>query len=239
MAGRPASYKEFRKRIKGMEWGNYFVYDPKQRKVIDLGTEDAISAREKVVSLQDIPDTVVSPVQESIPVESNIESVSGKPSVDILEEWSKATTTPGNPPEPTISDKPNPPAKPITAAPVPPKQTAIVVKTPTKGLTPEQNLKLGRAIGKMAVQINTMVLAVGVKWAGRNPAELDEDDTAVLQLGWEMWLEELFVKNKPEPWMLVIGGNLIVAFAMYVNGEKIEKKSRNPNVDPITVNTGG
>lgn len=105
------------------------------------------------------------------------------------------------------------------------------VKTapPKKGqLTPEQAAKLGRAVNKVACKLNLALLSGAVKFAGRDPFELDDDDVELLALGWELFLDDFFVKNPPKPWMLILAGNVMCAAVMYLRGTPIERETPKP-----------
>jgi hypothetical protein len=92
------------------------------------------------------------------------------------------------------------------------------------GLTPEQVSKIASGLKKAAVKVNIVLDEMVVGWMGRNPCALDDDEVQLLEVGWEMMLEEWFGKNKPEPWMVIAAGNAAVLLAMYVRGEPKERK---------------
>lgn len=106
-----------------------------------------------------------------------------------------------------------------------------VIKAPKKGtLTPEQAAKLGKAVNKVAAKLNLALLSAGVKFAGRDPFELDEDDVELLALGWELFLDDFFIKNPPKPWMLILAGNVMCASVMYLRGTPIKREEPANNV---------
>jgi hypothetical protein len=93
-----------------------------------------------------------------------------------------------------------------------------------KGLTPEQVAKLAAGMKKAVVKVNIFAAELCVGFLGRDPCPLDDDEVELLSVGWEMMLEEWFGKNRPEPWMIIVAGNVAVLLAMYVRGtDKAEK----------------
>jgi hypothetical protein len=118
----------------------------------------------------------------------------------------------------------------VSAHPLPPVGTRA--PKVQKGLTPEQSAKIASGLKKMVVNTNVVVVASAVQMFGRVPAPLDDDEIALLQMGWEMWLDELFLKAKLKPIHLVIVGNLMIAVSMWAAGKPKDKP--NPKTDATT-----
>ena len=156
----------------------------------------------------------------------------------VMDAWAGSKVTPpgsSNPSQP-VTDRPSGGQVPGVGATSLPGGVVIPIVRPTvkpaapkKGqLTPEQAVKLGRAVNKVAAKLNLALLSAGVKFAGRDPFELDEDDVELLALGWELFLDEFFVKHPPKPWMLILAGNVMCASVMYLRGTPIKREEETP-----------
>jgi hypothetical protein len=101
-----------------------------------------------------------------------------------------------------------------------------VAPKPTRqkpGLTPEQSAKIAAGLKKTVTNVNVIVVGAAVQMFGRVPAPLDDEEVALLQLGWEMYIDEMFSRAKIKPWHLLLAGNVMIAAAMYVGGTPVKK----------------
>lgn len=214
--------------------GAYRCYDPRVKKVVSLGTEDFAEATRLADELAQykygrkpldagggrIEPTTAAPT-------SDLPGVGGRvdPS-ELLGAWVADGGTGVAGPTLTAPQDGTPAAD---SSPGVGEQRALSLPSaeprPRKkgGLTPEQAAKIGTGMKKIACKLNVVAIGACVQMLGRDPYPVDDDELELLATGWEMWLEELFVKTQPKPWMLVAAGNLLIAFAMYVNGTEIAK----------------
>lgn len=150
----------------------------------------------------------------------NLDDPPANNAVDMLTGWAKSTA----PLQPTTPEVP-------AAAPAqsPTGQVAVIptrpgaAPKPQKGLTPEQSAKIASGLKKVVVNTNVVIVGAAIQMFGVVPAPLDREEIELLQLGWELWLDELFNKAKLKPVYLVLAGNLMIAVSMYVGGRKVEK----------------
>lgn len=153
-------------------------------------------------------------------------SSTDKSAADMLASWSSDKTSSNTPPpapQPTVINIDSPAA---------PKPAGINVrdilpnagKAKPKGLSPEQAATIAGALKKMVVNTNIVVMAAAIDIMGYVPAKLDEDEIKLLQMGWEMWMDELLLKAKLKPVHLVIVGNLMIAVSMFAGAKKKEPK---------------
>lgn len=247
--GRKGSYVAYRRKVNGQSVGNYRYYDPTIKDTIDLGTEDEFEAKRIVASRKGGGNAPQNASSETIPQSTSVQSAATEspPSVipavpepshpsgagssvsarDIISSWissnpgtnaNDASDIPGpGRVEPQDSTTPQEP-KPVipTVAPKP-------VKT-AKGLTPEQAAKLGRGLTKVVSRLNVVGVDACVRLMGRDPFPPDEEEMELLQMGWELLLEQYFIKEAPEPWHLILAANLTLAVTMYARGKPLPKR---------------
>lgn len=200
----------------------YRAYHPGLKKRISLGTKDydeACRLQAQMLARFDNQAPAPAPTPKPIPVTPAVEVApvsEDKPleAADLLNSWAGVKDKPAVEPVqaeqlpiPEFSTAPQPQAAPSPAA--------LVRK---QGLSPEQSQKMAVGLKKLVTNLNVIVVGWGIQMFGKDPAPLDEEELELLQLGWELWLDEIFVKRKPKPWMLVAVGNLMIAVAMYMNG---------------------
>ena len=155
------------------------------------------------------------------------------PVADLLSDWSTSKGPLDDVPAPAVAD-PTPKPSPLPVQP--PKPVAMVpasTPTPKKGmLTPEQASKMARGVRNMVCRLNVVAIEGCVNFLGRDPFPVDDDDLELMALGWELWLDEFFVKHKPKPWMLILAGNVMLFASAYIRGTDKPKK---PAPDHIEV----
>lgn len=225
--------------------------------IIDLGTDDEQLAQVKVHEILSKPKEVTpnpkasssTVVNQTVVAQSVSTPAELRP--DVIDNWLKTQT----PEPPKQTELPLPPKETVGYAewkagtsivePYEPIKTEQPSSTfvPTvinggkkqKGPTPEQLEKLSKGLYKIATKVNIVAAEACVKFLGKDPCPLDDDEVELLQMGWEMQLNEWFGKSKPEPWMVLLAGNAAILFAMYVRGDDLPKKDEVPsNVTPIT-----
>ncbi len=267
--GRPYEGKPFqRKNAAGERSGSFFVYDPIQKKPLNLETENEQGALAKVQELfggllgqpsPKAPETYSSGKSgtSSLPAATTMEPATSathsgtwarsipmepEPSltsdgIEALDEWTKRPV-PGQQAIPFDEVKSNETPTSDSAWYKPENRTIPSIgqgnstvsnqsanKTVKKkgGFTPEQAERLGSLANKIVTRLNIAGIAACVKYLGKDPIELDEDDIELLQTGWEMFLADYFVKQPPQPWMIILAGNLLLGFQMYTTGKDIPK----------------
>jgi hypothetical protein len=231
----------------GAEHGSYKAWNPFTKKIETLGTEDYNEALNKISSIVVRGDAAASEVATPVigdiaPETVTLQSkpVTGVEGIEagLVEKWietqpepvtaepitveSPNATSASNGTNGTKTSPPSPPTAPsVVSIPiVTPKRTS-----PQKGLSSEQAEKLGRGMRKMVTKLNLVGLETGVRWLGRDPFPIDDEELELLALGWELLLEDWFKNNKPEPWMLIVAGNALCAFTMWARGKPIPKKT--------------
>lgn len=119
--------------------------------------------------------------------------------------------------------------KPVTA--LPPK----IHKGKT--LDPEQAIKLARGMKQMITQLNMVAVGAAVSIFRSEIDKPDQETLDILEMGIELQLERWFKKSNPEPWMIILGANMIMAVGMWSSG-KPRLKPNKPKVPP-SVEGGG
>lgn len=151
---------------------------------------------------------------------------------EILSSWAAAQESSG----PSEAGKPPSPSVPTVSG----GSTSTAIRTTTSasvpprrsgGLTPEQAEKIGRGLKKVMTKINVIGAEVLVRLVGRDPCEVDDDEVELVALGWELMCEQYFTKNKPQPWMVLAAGNVMLVLAMYMRGTPIVKKEDPDHVE--------
>lgn len=241
----------------GSFYGSYRVYDPIQKKPISLDTEDENEAKAKVQSMfghlidsafkQISPPKRVMPLQhkvvdldggvtapkdtapivgadESIPIQySQPEHVGSAVASSVLSDWAAQ-----NPPEPSSIPLNQPPNLRVVEGEK--VSEPIVTKTRKKaGNWSDADIaKMASGMHKIVANANMLVLDLCVRSLGKVPYQPSEDELELLAMGWEMYLNEYFAKSPPQPWMLILAGNLLVGFAMYTQGQALPPKDKVP-----------
>lgn len=248
--GRPFKGEPFQRKDKeGNLSKSFYFYNPTLKQQVSLGVttlEEARSkAREMFPALFSVEPTtpkyhgahsvtsVASPppksgfVPPSIPDSSAFAesvAVSSMEGNAALDAW-QTLPTPGQQALPNVRlVEPLPVIPPSNdgKAPEPPRSISSAPRK-GKGFTEEEIAKMTGGIHKVVASLNVVVLEMGVRYAGRNPYELSEDELTLLGEGWKMYINQYFASTKPEPWMLILAGNVLAAAAMYANGEPIKK----------------
>jgi hypothetical protein len=244
--GRPFLGNPFQQKNAAGEYsGTFFVYNPIERKRMNLETTDRAEALAKIQSLfghligkphpKSVAPVSVVPSNEKQALEDTAGSVSPPETVSapdgvevrsVLDDWAKRGD--GGQPPLHLVDDPTPQSS--TSAAV----TPITAKTKRNknGLSAEDIEKISSGIHKTVASLNVLVLHSCVKYMGRMPYEPDEEEMHLLAVGWEMELKRHFEKAELQPWMLILAGNLFVGMAMYMNGTVIPKT---PKTGPVGV----
>jgi hypothetical protein len=220
---------------KGKTWG---CWDPLKRKVVSLGSDKAV-AEEKMRRIWEqsgAPSNITVP--ESKPL-TNPEPRPVTNSADIMASWVKSNPI-AEPKPATEAPKPDSFFKPSGEASNPvtsvsgngqsgnaatPVNSLVPIRK-KHGLTPEQAAKIGTGMKRIVTKINVVCLNVCVSYLGRDPFPVADDELELMAIGWEMMLEEYFVKHQPKPWMLIAAGNMLVGFSMYMRGKPFPKKDK-------------
>jgi hypothetical protein len=228
--------------------GSYECWHPGIKRKVNLGQVDYQTALKLQQSFY--PQRVSSPTTETVlvpkleqapPPSAESRSMSfdfdaeDKPleAADLLSSWSKSRED--KPAEPQTTVKAPEAPTPSLASPstwfAPSSPAKPVGKKP--GLSPEQSAKLASGLKKTVANLNIIIVGAAVDMFGRVPAPLDDDEIQLLQMGWEMYIDEMFAKAKIKPWHLLLAGNVMIAAAMYVGGTP--KVKQLPPKDPATV----
>ena len=230
--------------------GHWYAHHPGLKRPIRLAATtfaEAVAEQQSFYGVASAPAEVSTPIPgDTVPSSGDVggtavlnldDEVTSEPkktdsAADLLSSWAKSTTPMAT--QPTLVDTPAAKPAPLAGPPATVPTPAGKVPSPRvqKGLTPEQSAKIASGLKKMVVNTNVVVVASAVQMFGRVPAPLDDDEIALLQMGWEMWLDELFLKAKLKPIHLVIVGNLMIAVSMWAAGKPKDKP--NPKTDATT-----
>jgi hypothetical protein len=247
--GRHASFEPFRKKINGVEYGNYLCYNPLTKSNYDLGTTDPSEAARAASDLATSRQSAQSDSQQySVSTESNQRiSQETQPSTTPVTEVNPLDALNNFLSQSNGNDIPGPVVSTVTPQSSVPSGTtqtgmesrpnmgrAALVNIPNarkaKGLTPEQAEKISQALSKGAAKINLMIDEVLISLVGRkinDDLEFDDTDISFLKLGWEMQMEQCFQKANPEPWHLIVAGNIFVVLTLLKNSESRKKANAN------------
>jgi len=234
--------------------GTYTCWHPDIKKRVNLGTTDYATAcsiqagfygRTSIQSMAAAPNpppmgnpTYPYGRSEQGTQMINLDDDKPQDASDILNSWAKASqpaneSASTNPAVVTTPANVNtPPA--IAWAPTPPVGKGRKAK---QTLTPEQSAQLASGLKKIVANLNVIIIGAGVQMFGKVPAPLDDDEVKMLEMGWAMMIDEMFLKSEVKPWHVLLAGNLMIGAAMYVGGTPIPKKSL-PPPDPTKAKSG-
>lgn len=222
--------------------GNYSCWDPLNKKTIKLGADRAEAerlqaeillkagrgtsgARSPAVTLpgERLNEPPPKVATARVPSPPAVPSPRVGPNAnDLLNQWIQQAGPITPKPTPTpINEPANPSPSPTSLVPTPAKRPM-----PKGGISPEQAAKIGAGLKRIVTKANVVLDGAMVSMFGRRPAEPEDDELEMLAMGWEMLIEQWFVKNTPQPWMLVAAGNVLLLAGMYLQGEPIPKKSK-------------
>ncbi len=236
--------------------GTFTSWHPGIKKRVNLGTTDFETARSIQAgfygrtSVQSVA-TPPNPPQLGNPAYPYVGSGEGgtpqminldddKPAdaSDILSSWAKSSQ-PVNEATPAPSSSPSLPTAQPATTPVPwaPAPTVGKGRKAKQTLTPEQSAQLASGLKKIVANLNVIIIGAGVQMFGKVPAPLDDDEVKMLEMGWAMMIDEMFLKSEVKPWHVLLAGNLMIGAAMYVGGTPIPKKAL-PQADPTKAKSG-
>jgi len=156
----------------------------------------------------------------------------------ILTQWSKGTSNANEPIQPVqATPAPSPPLWPGPSNPAPMVPVSKGGRKPKPTLSPEQSAQLASGLKKIVANLNVIIVGAGVQMFGKVPAPLDDDEVKMLEMGWAMMIDELFLKSEVKPWHVLLAGNVMIAAAMYVGGTPVPKKQLPPG-DPTKAKSG-
>lgn len=242
--GRHASFEPFRKKINGIEYGNYICYSPIVKSNVDLGTTEYSDAVTEANKLSNKPNSnatfSVPSVEKQTVTNSQPQNVLSVDSpidpLDALNNYLSQTNA-NNQPEvasPATQQSPIQGEQPSIGVSTRPdlgrvQPSNLPVTRKAKGLSPEQAAKVSEALSKGAAKLNLAIDEIVISVAGfkiKDDLELDETDLAFLKLGWEMQLEQWFQKSNPEPWHLILIGNAFIIMTLLKNSERKPKRDK-------------
>lgn len=232
----PAEFRPYRakREVDGekVEYGSYKWYNPFTKQVEILPDEDFDSAWKHTRTMLEMGGRGGTAGEQEA-TDGQTVATTQAPSFDgsnLLKMWagpneSEKVVPPGSGP---VVDKAQPPNPVAPTQPTPGAKVFSITPstTPKKkpGMTPEQAAKLGRGMQKIVSKLNVAAIGGVVRVLGKDPYPLDDDELELLSMGWELFLDEFFIKNPPKPWMLILAGNVMCASVMYLRGETIVKE---------------
>ena len=181
----------FQSQRKGVPSGNYKYMDESSGKIINTGTDD----KELAIKFMQ---------EKGLGVELSTPSFA-----DLANAISSTVS-----PTPTIPLSP-PPS--INADTIIPPDSHEKSKKPAPGtirknglseLSPSKIAKLKEALASIISSGNIDAIRLSFSLLGYETADLDPNGQALLGLGWEAQLEELFVNGLPPPWLILIIANI-------------------------------
>lgn len=85
-----------------------------------------------------------------------------------------------------------------------------------------------KVLGKGGALAIDGVLQRLIRFAGREPEEMDEDETRLITEGWEEIFAEWFGKKKLTPWGKVAAGSAVAGIGMYMAGKPLPEPKPAP-----------
>ncbi len=171
----------------------------------------------------------------------NLDDDKPQDAADILNQWSKqGVETNPNASNSTVPQPMVTPASSQNAWGLTPNSPTLAAPKGRKAkatLTPEQSAQLASGLKKIVANLNVIIIGAGVQMFGKVPAPLDDDEVKMLEMGWAMMIDEMFLKSEVKPWHVLLAGNLMIGAAMYVGGTPIPKKAL-PPADPTKAKSG-
>ncbi len=203
----------FRSIRKGVECGSYKYMDEVSGKIVSTGTED------KDLALQFMSS-------------KGLQSEVTRPSFADLA--SALTPSPNPTPEQPSHGTPTPsPAIPdfifpATEAPTKPEKPrpGTIRKNGLAELSPSKIAKLKESLAAIVASGNIDAIRLAFSFMGLETADLDPNGQALLGLGWEAQLEELFVNGLPPPWLILIIANITLTV-------KLGLSAKSKNATPV------
>ena len=207
----------FRSIRKGVECGAYKYMDEVSGKIVSTGTED------KDLALQFMSS-------------KGLQSEVTRPSFADL---ASALTSPPNPPTPNPTPKQPIPGTPTPSPAIPnyisPSESPTKPEKPGPGtirknglseLSPSKIAKLKESLAAIVASGNIDAIRLAFSFMGLETADLDPNGQALLGLGWEAQLEELFVNGLPPPWLILIIANITLTV-------KLGLSAKSKNATPV------
>ena len=211
----------FRSQRKGVEYGPYKFMDEKG-KIVTCGTDDKDLAKSFM--------------------ESKGLQVTGTSSASFADLASAlASPTPSLSPTPTATIPSTTSIKPDGIIPTVQQAPSEKSEKPKPGsirknglaeLAPHKITKLKEALGGIVASGNIDAIRLVYSLINMDTAELDPNGQALLGLGWEAQLEELFVGGLPPPWLILIIANITL---MVKVGLSAKAKNATPTVEVKTI----
>lgn len=207
----------FQSQRKGVSSGNYKYMDETNGKIINTGTDDKELATKFML-------------EKGLKVE-----ITNPSFADLATAISSSTTT-----APTIPSTITTATIPDEIIPSEPKATkaekpapGTIRKNGLSELSPAKIGKLKEALASIVASGNIDAIRLSFSLLGFETADLDPNGQALLSLGWEAQLEELFVNGLPPPWLILIIANITLCVKLGLSA-----KIKGANA-PIKVQTIG
>ena len=220
----------FRSLRKGVECGPYKYMDEGSGKIVSTGTEDKDLALQ-FMSSKGLQSEVTRPSFSDL-ASALTPTPSPTPSSPTPEQSSPSTPTPS----PSIPDYIPPseaPTKPEGLRPEKPRPGTIR-KNGLAELSPSKIAKLKESLAAIVASGNIDAIRLAFSFMGLETADLDPNGQALLGLGWEAQLEELFVNGLPPPWLILIIANITLTVKLGLSA-----KSKNATPAPVIRTANG
>lgn len=227
--------------------GVYYAWHPTMKRKIPLNTNDFDEAMKLQQGFYQVEE--MTPVEVATAVVTNQETNEDNSNAkSILDAWTtktadatsneNGTSLPGlqSPSTTSAPRVPSPDTREnvihLTSTPIETRKLAPQAPPKvSKGLTPDQTIKLAKGMKQMVTQLNMVIVGAGVSIFRTEIEKPDQDTLDILEMGIELQLEKWFRKSNPEPWMIILGANLIMAVSMWTSG-KPRLKAKKPMVPP-------
>lgn len=202
---------------KGVECGNYKFFDEASGKNVDTGTSDKDLATQYMEG-------------RGIKVEM------ARPSfADLAKSLDSTTQSTSSNQSPTIPDAVIPPDKsPSLATQTKPEKASpgTIRKNGLSELSPSKIAKLKESLAAIVSSGNIDAIRLTFSLLGFETADLDPNGQALLGLGWEAQLEELFVGGLPPPWLILLIANITLTVKL---GLSAKEKTNGVSVEVKTI----
>lgn len=237
---------------------SYWAWHPGMNRKIPLNTNDFEEAKRIQAGFYQVEE--MSPVEVATAVVTSEETKEDNSNAkSLLEAWATTpTATFGDNADTTVvlstdggldakggASRMAPQHTPIVSIPGTKTETSIITQKinpkAKKGLSPEDAAKLAKGMKSMLTQLNMVAVGAAVSIFRTEIEKPDQETMDILELGIQMQLDRWFTKSNPEPWMIILGANVIMAVGMWSSGKARMKKPKSvvpgssipENVTPI------
>lgn len=220
----------FRSKRKGMDSGPWKYMDEISGKIISTGTEDEALAKSfmesKGLTVNAVTTASFADLAKALTPSDSNPTPSSNPiqSSPIIPDFTlPSSTIPDAIIPPDTSSKPDKPEKP---------KPGTFRKNGLSELSPAKIAKFKESLSSIVASGNIDLIRMVFSLMDFETAELDPNGQALLGIGWEAQLEELFVGGLPPAWLILLIANIALTAKLGVSA----KRKSDVSVDIRTAN---